>query len=125
MSLYEEMSLLRQLRPLAERNTLNPELRRLYRKLSLRNTRRSIGVEPFNFDRLMAKLLGREWLGPTSNSEIPSQIVGISNVLDRFQKNNLSTALSQARLNISFRMRLLGTSEDQIPQPFISPYTGR
>lgn len=125
MSLYEEMSLLRQLRPLAEKNTLNPELRRLYRKLSLRNTRRSIGVEPFNFDRLMAKLLGREWLGPTSNSEIPSQIVGISNVLDRFQKNNLSTALSQARLNISFRMRLLGTSEDQIPQPFISPYTGR
>ena len=125
MSLYEEMSLFRQLRPLAENNALSPELRRLYRKLSLRNTRRSIGVEPFNFDKFLAKLLGKEWSFPTCNSETANQIVGVSNVLDRFQKSSLPSSSSQKRLNISFRMRLIGTSEDQIPQPFVSPYTGR
>ncbi|XP_046442219.1 cysteine-rich protein 2-binding protein-like isoform X1 [Daphnia pulex] len=125
MSLYEEMSLFRQLRPLAEKNALSPELRRLYRKLSLRNTKRSIGLEPFNFDRLLAKLLGKDWSFPASSNEPASQIVSVSNVLDRFQKSSLPSCSSQKRLNISFRMRLLGASEDQIPQSFVSPYTGR
>ena len=125
MSLYDEKSLLCRLRPLAEKNNLNPELRRLYRKLSLRNTKRSIGIEPFNFDRLIAKLLGKEWSCPVSSNEPSNQFVGTSNVLDRFQKGCLSSSTSQTRLNISFRMRLFGSSEDQVPQPFVSPYTGR
>lgn len=124
MSLYEEKSLFRRLRSLAEKNVLTPELRRLYRKLSLRNTRRSIGQPLFNYDRLVAKLAGIEWNEPCS-SETASQVVGVLNVLDRFQKGCLSTNVSQNRLNISFRMRLLGTSEDQVPQPIVSPYTGR
>lgn len=125
MSLYDEKSLFRRLRPLAEKNVLSPELRRLYRKLSLRNTKRSIGVQPFNFDRLVAKSMGKEWSCPTSNNEPSNHFVGVSNVLDRFQKGCLSSSTSQTRLNISFRMRLFGSDEDQIPQPFVSPYTGR
>lgn len=125
MSLYDEKLLFRKLRPLAEKNALSPELRRLYRKLSLRNTKRSIGDEPFNFDRLVAQLLGKEWSCPSINNEPASQLVGVSNVLDRFQKGCLYSSISQTRLNISFRMRLLGTSEDYIPEPFVSPYTGR
>lgn len=125
MSLYEEKTLFRQLRPLAEKNVLSPEIRRLYRKLSWRSTKRSIGEEPFNFDQLVAKLTGREWSCPISSNEPSNQFVGVSNVLDRFQKGCLNSSTSQTRLNISFRMRLFGTSEDQFPQPFVSPYTGR
>jgi hypothetical protein len=91
MSFYEEMSLYHQLRPLAEKKRSNK-----YR--TLRNyTRRSIGVEPFNFDKLLAKLLGKEWSFPTCNSETASQIVGVSNVLDRFQKNCLPSSSSPSQ----------------------------
>lgn len=124
MSLYEEQMLYRRLRQLAEKNALNPQQRRLYRKLSLRNTKRSFGKEPFDFDRLVAKLSGQEWSCPVSTSE--PKVVGVSNVLDRFQKGCHSASTSaHSRLNISFRMRLFGSPEDLIPQPIVSPYTGR
>lgn len=122
MSLYEEQVLFRRLRQLAERDALDAPLRRLYRKLSLRKTKRSIGQEPFNFDRLVAKLSGREWSCPVSSE---TKVVSISNVLDRFQRDSPASATSQTRLNISFRMRLFGTPDDHIPQPVVSPYTGR
>jgi len=126
MSLYEEQMLFRQLRQQAERNALNPELRRLYRKLSLRNTKRSVGEEPFNFDRLVAKLAGQEWSCPISRNNSQPKVVGVSNVLDRFQKGVPSgSAASDSRLNISFRMRLFGSPEDLIPPSIVSPYTGR
>ena len=126
MSVYEEQMLLRQLRPGAEKNALNAEQRRLYRKLSLRNTKRSVGQEPFNFDRLVAKLSGQEWSQPTvDSSSSPPKVIGVSNVLDRFQKGFLPNSVAQTRLNISFRRRLFGNDEDFIPEPFVSPYTGR
>ena len=125
ITLYDEKLLFRKLRSLAEKNALSSEQRRLYRKLSLRNTKRSVGEEPFNFDRLVAKLLGKEESCPVVNNDATSQLVGVSNVLDRFQKGCLSSSVSQTRLNISFRMRLFCTTENYIPQSFVSPYTGR
>jgi len=124
MSLYEEEMLLRQLRPGAEKNTLNAEQRRLYRKLSLRNTKRSVGQAPFNFDRLVAKLSGKEWSEPNV-SDSPLKVIGVSNVLDRFQKGCFQGSVAQSRLNMSFHRRLFGNDDDYIPEPFVSPYTGR
>ena len=121
MSLYEEKSLFCKLHLLTDRNSLDPKYRRLYRKLSLRKTKRSIGMEPFNFDHILAKINKQELVCEKLN-EVP--IVGVSNVLDRFQKGCSTASSFNSRVNISFRMRLLGTS-DQIPQPFVSPYTGR
>jgi len=46
------------------------KLRRLYRKLSLRNRKRSVGEEPFNVDRLVAKQAGQEWSCPISRKKV-------------------------------------------------------
>ena len=123
MSAYEEKVLFRRLKRHAESDSLDPTMRRLYRKLAVRNERRVAGLEPFNFDRLVAQLVGQEWVDSvdTKNS---SKVVGATNILDRFQKMHASS-VTQSRLNISFRMRLVGSGDDFIPQPIVSPYTGR
>lgn len=126
MSEYEEKVLFRRLKRYAESDSLDPAMRRLYRKLAVRNQKRTAGLEPFNFDRLVAKLAGQEWAESLSDAKSqPKLIVGASNILDRFQKIHSSSSLAQTRLNISFRMRLVGSGDDYIPQPIVSPYTGR
>ena len=119
--MYEEHLFYRKLKQLWDKNQLTPQQRRLYRKLSLRNVKKSLGMEFFNFDALAAKLSGQEWTeAPKLQEEFRHSI---TNVLDRFQKGH--TPISQRSSKyISFRARLVGT-EDHIPQSFISPYTGR
>ena len=120
MSLYEEKVLHKKLKQLAERNRLSTQQKRLLCKLSLRNTKRSLGMEPFNFDKSVAKLAEQDW---TCQENVPIPVSGTVNVLDQFQKSCLTT-VTNSRTNVSFRMRLLG-SGSHIPQHFVSPYTGR
>jgi len=120
MSLYDETVLLKKLKQLADRNKLSAQHNRLLRKLSLRNTKRSLGMELFNFDKLVAKLAKQEWICQ-ENVRVP--VSTTTNVLDQFQKSYLTT-FSNSNSNASFRVRLLG-SGSHIPQHFVSPYTGR
>jgi len=120
MSLYDETVLLKKLKQLADRNKLSAQHNRLLRKLSLRNTKRSLGMELFNFDKLVAKLAKQEWICQ-ENVRVP--VSTTTNVLDHFQKSYLTT-FSNSNSNASFRVRLLG-SGSHIPQHFVSPYTGR
>lgn len=124
MTAYEEKVLLRRLQRYAESDSLDPPMRRLYRKLTVRNQRRAAGLEPFNFDRLVVRLAGQEWT-ESNETKIQQRVVRASNILDRFQKIHAASSVTQTRLNISFRMRLIGNGDDYIPQPIVSPYTGR
>ena len=120
LSLYEEKILFKKLKQLAERNGLNGQQKRLYRKLSLRNTKRSLGMEPFNYDKSVANLAKQDW---TCQENVQAPVSSVTNVLDQFQKRCLTT-VTNSRSNTSFRMKLLG-SGSHIPQHFISPFTDK
>lgn len=85
--------------------TIPPKIRRLYRKLQLRNFKRSRGKAIFDVDKL------------NSNNISEMKTVGQSSLLDRYQL--LSSSSSQPR---SFNARIVGSSKFEC---FESPFTGR
>ncbi|XP_033737802.1 cysteine-rich protein 2-binding protein-like [Pecten maximus] len=131
MSLYEERQLLKKINNVADGVELAPELKRLRRKLIVRQLKRERGVPIFDIDMEMNRLARTCWGGDWEEQKdlnqhglAPHRLrPGDVRILDRFQTTVQGRQAWQQQ-QPSFLNRLVGTEDDQL-QCISSPYTAR
>ncbi|XP_069103885.1 cysteine-rich protein 2-binding protein-like [Argopecten irradians] len=130
MSLYEEKQLLKKINNLADGVELESDLRRLQRKLIVRQLKRERGVDIFDVDNEMNRLARTCWGGEWQEHkdfyqhglEPQRPQLGEVRILDRYQTTVKEQVWQQQ--HPSFLNRLVGTEDDQL-QCITSPYTAR
>jgi len=116
MSEYEEFQLLKQLRRVPAMGDVPGAVRRLYRKLCVRQLKRERGMALFNLDDMQP---GR-WASGVTRSVRP--VLGDVRILDRYQCASVSANEEEASSGRTFILRLMGQGEASC---FYSPYTRR
>ncbi|XP_007431888.1 cysteine-rich protein 2-binding protein isoform X2 [Python bivittatus] len=133
IGIYEEKLLLRNLESCPNAAALNPEARRLRRKLIVRKTKRERGLSLFNLDDIVnsALLLVDRFYGTKERNAacLPADYAVYKTscqafrILDRYQTKVSAVKEFQHRTT-SFWCRLVG-SEDANDHSIMSPYTSR
>ncbi|XP_041356685.1 cysteine-rich protein 2-binding protein-like [Gigantopelta aegis] len=134
MSLYEEHQLLKKLNAADRKTLLDPEVKRLQRKLAVRQIKRERGLPVFDLDAEVKRLTQPHWSTNQDRADemkylnsfgCPVSTYQASNmrILDRFQTGFRTVQVMSDR-RVSFLNRLVGTEDDQL-QSICSPYTTR
>uniref|UniRef100_A0A1V1G5K8 Putative cysteine-rich protein 7 isoform B n=1 Tax=Reticulitermes speratus TaxID=60591 RepID=A0A1V1G5K8_9NEOP len=117
MSEYEEFQLLKQLRRVPAMVDVPGAVRRLYRKLCVRQLKRERGMALFNLDDIRR---GR-WASGVTRPVRP--VLGDVRILDRYQCASISACEEETSSGrCTFILRLMGQGEASC---FYSPYTRR
>lgn len=129
MSLYEECSLLKKLESFGSRLRKVPAAYRLRRKLLVRQRKRELNIPIIGFDQLVQNLVSNGTVLPKhlTNEKycrFAMDTSGQLRILDRFQVGFAVNA-RRSTSNRTFRQKLVGCDDDDVPPAVVSPYTQR
>ncbi|PRD26051.1 UNVERIFIED_CONTAM: Cysteine-rich protein 2-binding protein [Trichonephila clavipes] len=128
MTPYEEKALLEKVQNYTTVMEKNPVLRRLYRKLKVRELKRERNLPVFDIDAQVRQLKGIDppdcmMLEKPFKEVEAVPVPKFENILDRFRIGN-ANAHEKSQQHISFRAHLMGMRDEEITS-FKSPYTER
>lgn len=128
MNPYEEEQLLQKLENHPLSMSKRPEVRRLYRKLTVRKLKRERKLPVFDLDVELRTLRGMDLPDymekeDASKPSVPAPTPKLNTILDRYQSTQYSSR-GKSQQHASFVTRLMGL-EDEEQTSIVSPYTER